>query len=204
MGDPEIHVDAQGRFPNVAGRCPACGSSSLFLGAGGWVTCSLDKCPNPTAWADAMEHGRLSPAPVLPEGMTADDLRRKGEVWGAIRPFLTRFERTYIDPETARAEADVLAVEIADAVAAALDAGAAPEPPPGDLADLARWARAEAFRQAGRPDPDAAPEPDGEDPSDDLEERLRRLADEWEASGADGPTTAWCAEGLRAALRETR
>lgn len=33
----------------VQGRCPACGCSSLFLGNGGYVTCGLLGCPDPTA-----------------------------------------------------------------------------------------------------------------------------------------------------------
>lgn len=32
----------------VAGRCPACRGSSLFLGTGGHVTCSRLECPDPT------------------------------------------------------------------------------------------------------------------------------------------------------------
>lgn len=36
------HVDVQG-------RCPACGKTSLFLGDGGYVTCSRLECPEPDA-----------------------------------------------------------------------------------------------------------------------------------------------------------
>lgn len=46
-------------WPKVAGYCPACGTSSLFLGSGGWVTCSLDKCPNPTAAADVLDEPEI-------------------------------------------------------------------------------------------------------------------------------------------------
>lgn len=42
--------------PRVSGYCPACGGRSLFLAAGGWVTCSRSDCSNPTALADAMDH----------------------------------------------------------------------------------------------------------------------------------------------------
>lgn len=35
-------------FPLVAGTCAACGGRSLFLGAGGHVTCARLDCPNPT------------------------------------------------------------------------------------------------------------------------------------------------------------
>jgi hypothetical protein len=34
---------------DVQGRCPACGSTSLFLGDGGYVTCPRIDCPEPDA-----------------------------------------------------------------------------------------------------------------------------------------------------------
>lgn len=34
-------------FPQVKGKCPACGWTSLFLGSGGYVTCANLDCPNP-------------------------------------------------------------------------------------------------------------------------------------------------------------
>lgn len=43
-------------LPLVQGRCPACGGSSLFLGDGGYVTCSRIDCPNPSA-PDELLHG---------------------------------------------------------------------------------------------------------------------------------------------------
>jgi hypothetical protein len=42
-------------FPKVVGRCPACGYDTLFLGTGGFVTCSLQNCPNPAAASDALK-----------------------------------------------------------------------------------------------------------------------------------------------------
>ena len=33
----------------VNGRCPACGSPSLFVGSGGYVTCGYAACPDPAA-----------------------------------------------------------------------------------------------------------------------------------------------------------
>lgn len=36
-------------YPRVAGRCPGCGGSSLFLGSGGYVTCARLDCPDPLA-----------------------------------------------------------------------------------------------------------------------------------------------------------
>lgn len=35
------------RMIDVHGRCPACGNSTLFLGDGGHITCSLADCPRP-------------------------------------------------------------------------------------------------------------------------------------------------------------
>lgn len=35
--------------PVVTGHCPACGRSSLYVGAGGYVTCAQADCPEPDA-----------------------------------------------------------------------------------------------------------------------------------------------------------
>ncbi|MER7813830.1 hypothetical protein [Streptomyces sp. NPDC096153] len=40
---------------DVQGRCPACGKTSLFLGAGGYVTCSRLECPEPDAASTLLE-----------------------------------------------------------------------------------------------------------------------------------------------------
>lgn len=40
--------------PKVQGFCPMGCGSTLFLGSGGYVTCSLIGCPNPTAMCDVM------------------------------------------------------------------------------------------------------------------------------------------------------
>lgn len=42
-------------YRSVAGRCPACGNESLFLGDGGYVTCSRAECPNPAAASELLE-----------------------------------------------------------------------------------------------------------------------------------------------------
>jgi len=39
-------------FPHVAGRCPSCGTASLFLAVGGHVTCSVIGCADPSAVDD--------------------------------------------------------------------------------------------------------------------------------------------------------
>jgi len=41
----------------VAGRCPMGCGETLFLGAGGYVTCSLDVCPRPDAATDILADG---------------------------------------------------------------------------------------------------------------------------------------------------
>ena len=54
-------------LPLVQGRCPACGTKGLFLGDGGYITCSLRECPQPDAateviadfW-DARQHGTFT------------------------------------------------------------------------------------------------------------------------------------------------
>lgn len=74
----------------------------------------------------------------------AADERTKGLVWGAIRPFLTCLEPVlHIDRQQAMAEADVMAVEIADAVLAAAG-GAVAVPPATD--DAAMHALREALK----------------------------------------------------------
>lgn len=58
-------------FPNIQGRCPACRGDSLFVGSGGWITCSRIDCPNPSA-ADQMLHGELQiPRPAAAEATEA-------------------------------------------------------------------------------------------------------------------------------------
>lgn len=42
-------------WPRVAGECPSCHCKSLFLALGGWVTCALPSCPNPTAVSDLLD-----------------------------------------------------------------------------------------------------------------------------------------------------
>lgn len=46
-------------YPRVQGRCPMGCGSTLFLGAGGYVTCSLIGCPDPGR-ADKLLHAEES------------------------------------------------------------------------------------------------------------------------------------------------
>ncbi len=40
---------------DVKGRCPACGRTGyLFVGSGGYVTCSIVECPDPGLAADLL------------------------------------------------------------------------------------------------------------------------------------------------------
>lgn len=34
-------------IPRIADRCPSCGNQTLFIGAGGWLTCSWIQCKEP-------------------------------------------------------------------------------------------------------------------------------------------------------------
>jgi hypothetical protein len=53
------------------GRCPACGFESLFLGAGGYVTCSRAGCDRPAAATEALAHNpRLLVGAFLPDDDT--------------------------------------------------------------------------------------------------------------------------------------
>lgn len=58
---PASTAPAAAAHPLVQGRCPACNGSSLFLGAGGYVTCSRLDCPNPTLADDMLHQGRPEP-----------------------------------------------------------------------------------------------------------------------------------------------
>lgn len=42
-------------FVDVSGYCPMGCGRTLFLGSGGFVTCSWHKCPNPTAVTDLLD-----------------------------------------------------------------------------------------------------------------------------------------------------
>lgn len=56
----------------VAGYCPACGQTTLFLGSGGYVTCSLNCCPSPTAAADMLEQRPVEREVVRPVEVRAE------------------------------------------------------------------------------------------------------------------------------------
>jgi hypothetical protein len=66
---PSSTAPAAAGHPLVQGRCPACRGSSLFLGSGGYLTCSRLDCPNPSA-ADDLLH-RNAPTGELREALAA-------------------------------------------------------------------------------------------------------------------------------------
>jgi hypothetical protein len=80
-------------FPSIQGHCPACRGDSLFIGSGGYVTCSRLDCPNPSA-ADQLLHGETPPQAAIarvralcaPEQNTAalGYLRRSQDVLAAL------------------------------------------------------------------------------------------------------------------------
>lgn len=50
--------ESDGWGNKVAGVCPACGRDGfLFVAVGGYITCSIAECPNPTAVADLLIGG---------------------------------------------------------------------------------------------------------------------------------------------------
>lgn len=68
-------------LPLVQGKCPACGRTSLFLGDGGYVTCSIIDCPNPSA-ADELLCGDAATPLARAEAELADMTRdRNRQQW---------------------------------------------------------------------------------------------------------------------------
>lgn len=55
-------------LPLVKGNCPACGTAGLFLGDGGYVTCSLIGCPEPDAASTVLERRTAEAPTTQPEG----------------------------------------------------------------------------------------------------------------------------------------
>lgn len=56
--------------PKIETRCPSCGNATLFIGAGGWLTCSWIACANPSV------------------GNAIDQLKEAARVLDAIRPLI--------------------------------------------------------------------------------------------------------------------
>jgi hypothetical protein len=65
--------------PRVRGRCPSCGSESLFLGAQGYVTCGVIGCKDPGAVHDSLSK------PEREQCICAAIKLPNGEVWRGHR-----------------------------------------------------------------------------------------------------------------------
>lgn len=70
----------------VQGNCPACGMHTLFLGAGGYVTCSLVDCPMPDAASRLLEKAELDHI-----------VRLEDRHWTAEHPLMERILGTLLD-----------------------------------------------------------------------------------------------------------
>jgi hypothetical protein len=73
---PASTAPAAAAHPIVQGRCPACRGASLFLGSGGYVTCSRLDCPNPSA-ADELLHGETATQATEPDRLAEPGLRKE-------------------------------------------------------------------------------------------------------------------------------
>ncbi|MGV2914600.1 hypothetical protein [Streptomyces alfalfae] len=61
-------------YPDVTGHCPCCGHAALFLGEGGYVTCSSLLCAAPDAASTLLERHAAEPSvpgPLAPPRQTA-------------------------------------------------------------------------------------------------------------------------------------
>ncbi|MEC3995047.1 hypothetical protein VSR01_16500 [Actinacidiphila sp. DG2A-62] len=54
-------------YPDVKGRCPACGGNSLFVAEGGYLTCRRVDCAEPDAAASLLELAAPAPGPHHPD-----------------------------------------------------------------------------------------------------------------------------------------
>lgn len=51
---PKVSHGVATGFPFVQGECPACGVRSLFVGSGGYITCSSLECTDPCSPSKAL------------------------------------------------------------------------------------------------------------------------------------------------------
>jgi len=56
-GTIEFSVKVPEYFPRVKGNCPKGCGATLFLGSGGYVTCSYINCPEPDAASKLLSKG---------------------------------------------------------------------------------------------------------------------------------------------------
>lgn len=68
-------------YPGVQGRCPRGCGATLFLGAGGYVTCSWQHCPEPDAASKLLRGGELG---LFGTNALLAELRDRGDLSLAI------------------------------------------------------------------------------------------------------------------------
>lgn len=149
MSEPELHRAHSSDYPSVVGTCPACGWHSLFLGEGGFVTCSRLACPAPEAASDLLSLKasavRLAVAAVplaISVPLDAEQLRAAATGWheqpiilppplppglslDQLREVAEHLRRRYSPPSVAMSPARYVVHEAMHALAASLDEVAA-------------------------------------------------------------------------------
>lgn len=128
-------------LPLVQGRCPACGTSGLFLGDGGYITCSLADCPQPDAATEviadfwkARQHGGFTFCPQNVGHVTMTEFAKK--ITEKVTAVAQRKEAVaYANEQKQRAEQAEAAIERVRALA---DQWVKAGPPPLGTS-IARW-----------------------------------------------------------------
>lgn len=75
-------------FPDIQGHCPACGWTTLFLGDGGYPTCSRIDCPEPDAATKLLDRDPRTTAREAVDAVSREQLH------AAIR-ILARLDREW-------------------------------------------------------------------------------------------------------------
>ena len=81
----------------IKGRCPSCDHESLFVANGGYITCSIAECLNPTLASDLLEQGRaLRVRAERGEAVThIEQLREQLRALLEAEPFTESFARFF-------------------------------------------------------------------------------------------------------------
>jgi hypothetical protein len=95
-------------FPDVQGRCPACGSSSLFVADAGYLTCSFLECPDPDAAARLLDLAAPPPGPIHP----GDARHRRVTAALTVEHYRRARERIVASPEDHSAAAATVALRV--------------------------------------------------------------------------------------------
>jgi len=86
----------------VRGQCPACGLPTLFVGTGGYLTCSLIDCPMPDAASRILEELETAHIVILEE-----------DSWSAVHPLVERIDDVLLNCPVALVVADMRAEDTA-------------------------------------------------------------------------------------------